>query len=188
MLTRLELDELFHPPPQLETERLLLVPMRIDHARDLFEVYADPAVHGADEKPFASLEVTQAHIGGLLKSREARSCLNWALTSKDEGRIVGSVALHAIAWSHRRADVGFTLASRLWRRGLMTEALRAVIELSFSRLRLIKLCAQNTLNNDACHAFLLKLGFEQEAVLREHAFWDDRAHDLRQYGLLRSSL
>src|SRR5262249_16567827 len=102
-------------------------------------------------------------------------------------RAVGTVALHAIAWSSRHADVGFTLAPRLWRHGLMREAMRAVIELSFSRLKLIKLCAQNTMTNSACHPFLLTLGFEQEAILRQHAFWDDRAHDLRQYALLAAA-
>jgi [ribosomal protein S5]-alanine N-acetyltransferase len=184
MLTRLERDILFHPPPRLETERLLLEPLRIEHAAALFAVYADPAVASAsNEEPYASLEATTTHIGGILKEQEMRLTISWALILKAESCAVGNVALHAISWSNRRGELGFTLASRLWRRGLMSEALRTTIEFCFSQLRFIKLCAQNTTHNEACHALLVSLGFQQEALLRQHGVWNGTAHDLRQYGL-----
>lgn len=185
MLTSLELDALFHPPPTLETARLVLEPLRSVHASALFPVYSDPAVaEGNTEPPHASVDAVAAHIGMILEGQEARNVLSWALVHKDEGFAVGTASLHGISWSNRRAYVGFTLAARLWRRGLSTEALERVIDFSFSTLRLRKLCAQNTTSNEACHAFLLKLGFEQEGLLRQHAVWDERSHDLRQYGLV----
>lgn len=185
MLTRLELDELFHPLPPLETARLSLLPFRVTQAAELFRVYSDPKVAAqTDEKPYETVEAVANYIAGILKRHEARAGLSWSLVSKDEQCIVGSVSLHSISWPNRRADLGFTLASNLWRRGLMAEALRCLIDFSFTRLRLIKLCAQNTMNNHGCHALLTRLGFEQEAVLRQHGYWNDRAHDLRQYGLV----
>jgi ribosomal-protein-alanine N-acetyltransferase len=185
MLTRLQQDELFHPPPTLETERLILSPLRPVHANELFLVHSDPAVaRQNDEQAFESVEATALYISGILRNHELRVGLSWVLISKHEGGVVGSISIHAISWSNARADVGFTLASRHWRRRLMSEALASTVELAFARLRLRKLCAQNTLGNDACHALLTKLGFVQEGVLREHAHWNERSHDLRQYGLL----
>jgi|GEM_PF-6460918 len=70
MLTRLELDELFHPLPRLETTRLVLEPLRIGHADALFEVFSDAAVTSASsDTPHASAEVTRTHIGGILRLR-----------------------------------------------------------------------------------------------------------------------
>jgi ribosomal-protein-alanine N-acetyltransferase len=185
VLTRFELDELFHPVPGLETERLVLEPLRIAHAAGLFQVLSDPAVTGPTfETPHASADVTRTHVGDVLKRRDTRTGMTWALILKDEGEAIGQVSIHSISWSNRRGDLGFDLASRAWRRGLMTEALRSVIHFCFSRLRFIKLCAQNNVENDACHALLLHLGFRQEGLLFQHGFWGARAHDLRQYGLL----
>lgn len=187
MLTRFELDELFHPLPRLETARLVLEPLRIVHADALFQVYSDPAVTRATSNTLhTSVEDTQTHIGGLLKRHDARAGISWALVLKDDERAVGQVTVHAISWGNRRGDLGFDLASRLWHRGLMSEALRATIQFCFNQLRFIKLSAPNTIDNDACHGLLLSLGFQQEGLLRQHGFWNDRPHDLRQYALLAS--
>lgn len=184
MLTQLERDVVFHPLPRLETERLVLEPVQSAHAEDLFQVYTGPGVaEASDEERPASVDAVKAHISGLLREQEARTAINWALVYKEDGRVVGKAAVHAISWMSRRGELGFVLEPKLWRRGLMTEALGVVVEFCFGRLRFIKLCAQNTTNNVACHEFLLSLGFCQEALLRQHGFWNGKAHDLRQYGL-----
>jgi ribosomal-protein-alanine N-acetyltransferase len=185
MLTKSELDELFHALPRLETARLVLEPLRVAHADALFQVFSDPAVTSAsNDTPHASVEVTRTHVEGVLQRHESRSGISWAVVLKDQDCAVGQVALHSVSWGNRRGELGFDLASRLWRRGLMSEALRATIQFCFARLRFIKLCAQNTTGNSGCHALLTSLGFQQEALLLQHGFWNDRAHDLRQYGLI----
>jgi ribosomal-protein-alanine N-acetyltransferase len=184
VLTQLERDVLFHPLPRLETERLILEPVRSAHAAELFQVYTAPGVaEASDEVPLASVDAMQKHIGGLLREHEARTAMNWAIVFKAEGLVVGKAAVHEISWMNRRGELGFLLDPRFWRRGVMTEAVLAIIEFCFERLRFIKLCAQNTTGNAACHQLLLSLGFCQEALLREHGFWNGKAHDVRQYAL-----
>jgi [ribosomal protein S5]-alanine N-acetyltransferase len=185
MVTRAELDELYHPLPPLETERLRLDPLRSQYIDALHELYSNPAVAAAsDEKTHVSREETVAFVGALLKKIEMRSGISWVMVSKEENRALGAVHLHSISWSDRRGDLGFSLAPTHWGRGLMSEAVRSVNEFCFSRLRFIKVCAQNTTDNEACHRLLLGLGFRQEGLLASHGFWNDRAHDVRQYGLL----
>lgn len=188
MLTRDELDQIFHPLPTLETERLVLEPVRSEHAEDLFPVYSDPALMAyCDDPPHRDVDATRAHIGGLLRRHEARTAITWVLFLKGAEGAVGQVSVHSISWSNRRGDLGFELSSEHWRRRIMTEAIRAVIDFCFSRLRFVKLSAQNTVDNVACHALLLGLGFREEGFLRSHGFWKGKAHDLRQYGLLADS-
>ncbi len=115
--------------------------LRVAHADSLFELFSDPAVaHATSDAPHASVEVTRNHIGGLLKRHDQRAGISWALVVKGEDSAVGQVAVHSISWANRRADLGFDLVSRLWRRGLMSEALRATIRFCFAHLRFIKLC------------------------------------------------
>jgi ribosomal-protein-alanine N-acetyltransferase len=185
MLTRLELDAVFHPLPSLESERLVLLPIRAAHANALFPLFSDPVVMTPSHEPaHATPEETAKFVSILLKNHETRTGISWVLIPKAESDPIGHLALHSISWNNRRAQLGFGLLRSLWRRGLMTEALRAVIDFSFSSLGFIKLCAQNTTDNDGCHQFLLSVGFLQEGLLPRHGYWDGQAHDLRQYGLL----
>ena len=185
MFTSVELDELFQALPRLETPRLLLEPVVMAHAEALFAVLSDAAVaQASNEAAHATLEATMAHVSHTLKQRDARTGISWALVLQAEGSVVGQLSVHSISWANRRGDLGFHLASRCWRQGLMSEALGAVIEWCFGRLRFIKLCAQNTVDNAACHHLLESLGFRAEALLWQHGYWNGKAHDLRQYGLL----
>ncbi len=188
MPTRLELDAIFHPLPSLETERLVLRPIQLAHADALFQVFSDPAVMDpSHEQPHASPSVTANLISSILKKHEDRSGIGWVLVPHGEHAPVGHISIFSICWTHRRAELGFGLLPTLWRRGLMTEALRSVVSFSFDSLGFIKVCAQNTTDNHACHQFLLSAGFQQEGLLRRHGFWNERAHDLRHYGLLARS-
>jgi [ribosomal protein S5]-alanine N-acetyltransferase len=185
MQTRTELDQLFHPLPTLETARLRLEPIRVAHAEALFEVFSDPEVMRCGPfEPDANVEATKTRIGELLKRHETRTGISWALVLKTDERPVGVCILHSISWANRRGDLGFDLSSRLWRQGLMSEALDAIAKFSFSRLRFVKLVAQNTVENLACEALLLNIGFKLEGHLRSHGFWKGAAHDIRSYGFI----
>jgi len=185
MQTRREIDELYAALPTLRSERLRLVPLELGHADALFEIFSDPAVtRYTNDTPHSDVEVTRERVRGILERQTLRSGIAWALFLHDEAQPIGHSGLHSISWTNRRADLGFELASRYWRRGYMTEALRAVIAFSFAELRFVKLAAQATLENEPCHALLAKLRFVEEGLLRQHGFWKGRAHDLKAYGLV----
>ncbi len=185
MRTRQEIEGLFAALPTLRSARVQLVPLEPEHAGALFEVYSDSAVtRHTPEKPHADVDVTRERVRGFLERHALRSGITWSVFLRDEARLVGLCCLHSMSWTNRRGDLGFELASQYWRRGLMTEALRAVITFSFEALRLVKLSAHVTCENEPCQALLAKLGFVEEGLLRQHGFWDDQSHDLKAYGLV----
>ena len=185
METRREIDELFAALPVLRSERLRLVPLELAHADDLFLVFSDPAVIlRTSDAQHASIEVTRQRIQGILERHGQLVGISWALLLNTEERVIGHCCLHSISWTNRRADLGFELASSHWRRGIMTEALSRIISFSFVDLRLNKLSAHATTDNEPCRVLLAKLGFHQEGLLRQHGFWKGRAHDLMAFGLV----
>jgi ribosomal-protein-alanine N-acetyltransferase len=136
------------------------------------------------DTPHPDVDATRERVRGLLERHTVRSGIAWAIFIRDETQLVGLCCLHSISWTNRRADLGFELASRYWRRGLMTEALRAIIGFCFADLRFVKLSAHVTCENEPSQALLAKLGFLEEGLLRQHGFWNGRTHDLKVYGLV----
>jgi ribosomal-protein-alanine N-acetyltransferase len=185
METRREIEELFAALPVLRSGRLRLAPLELAHADDLFRVFSDPTVvlHTNDAQ-HASVDDTRQRIQGMLERHVQLVGMSWALFVDTEEQAVGHCSLHSISWTNRRADLGFDLASSHWRHGIMTEALRRIISFSFVELRLNKLSAQATCDNEPCRALLRKLGFNQEGLLRQHGFWKGQAHDLMAFGLV----
>ena len=56
-----------------------------------------------------------------------------AIELRETGRVVGTIGFVWIDDEHNCAEIGYSLAQEYWGRGLMTEALRAMLEFAFVR-------------------------------------------------------
>ena len=83
------------------------------------------------------------------------------------------------------AEVGYSLARSQWNRGIMTEALRAVLGYGFSTLRLNRIEAMHEVDNPASGAVMRKCGMTYEGTARE-ADWNNQGLcDTVHYAILR---
>ena len=187
MLSQSLQDRLFSATPRLRTERLLLRPMTLTDADDLFRVCSDPLVAAhQDWAAFTRLAEASQFITERLDLFQRRVRLSWGVVLAPSGPLVGQVGLHSISVRDRRAELAFDLSSAHWRRGLMTEALHAVLGFAFDGCQLHKIVAQTVVENRACHELLRTLGFEIEGRLPAHYHWKGAFHDVHLYGLVRS--
>jgi ribosomal-protein-alanine N-acetyltransferase len=186
MLSQSLQDRLFTATPRLQTVRLLLRPLTLADADDLFRLGADPQVAAhQDWGAFTRPAEASQFITERLDLFQRRMRISWGVVLEPQGPLVGQIGLHSISLRDRRAELAFDLRSDHWRRGLMTEALRAVLSFSFDCCLLSKLVAQTVVENRACHELLLKLGFAVEGRLAAHYHWKDAAHDVQLYGFVR---
>ncbi len=101
------------------------------------------------------------------------------------GRLAGVVGLHGIDWSNRRTSIGYWLGSEFEGRGLMTRAVRAVIDMAFSDYQLNRVEIRAALENHTSCAISERLGFRQEGIIRDAEWLHDHFVDHAVYGLLR---
>lgn len=185
MLKRQEIETVFAELPTLDTARLRLVPLRIEHSERRFALYSDPAVMGAlGHEVHADPAVSREWDLGVLERHKSYSGITWSLFLNENDRLVGSCAMHGISWRNRRTDVGFELARDCWGQGLMREGLTAVLRFAFTDLRFIKVSAHVAVDNQRSQVLLGRLGFKEEGLLRHHGFWGGEPRDLRAYSLL----
>lgn len=100
--------------------------------------------------------------------------------------MIGTVGLLRFDFEHRRAEVGYEIAHRLWGRGLTPEALAAVVRYGFSVMGLHRIEAGVLPGNDASVRVLQKLGFLEEGPRRDYLYAKGRFHSFRWFSLLET--
>ncbi len=163
--------------PCLETQRLVLRKATRNDVSDVF-VYASDAevTHYLRWGPHQTLSETGDYIDQVLADHRTGRDGPWFIEYKRDRNIIGSIHLMGISIQHRKAEVGFALSKEYWNQGVMTEALRRVLEYSFEigLNRVEGLCPDD---NRAAARVMEKLGMKKEGELRQYlfqkgAFWD----------------
>ncbi len=172
----------------LDTPRLHLRPLRASDAEALFRMHADPQVMRFwSTPPWACIEQAEAMIETDREALPAGRHLRLALTLRDGGDVlVGTGSLFNFLETSRRGEIGYVLAREVWGRGLMHEALTALVSFAFGTLNLNRLEADIDPRNNASAKSLARLGFVQEGFLRERWIVGDEVSDTALFGLLRS--
>ena len=83
------------------------------------------------------------------------------------------------------AEVGYSLSRDYWDRGIMTEALKAVIGHGFGSMNLNRIEAQHETTNPASGAVMRKCGMQREGTLRQRLYNKGRYVDVELYAILR---
>lgn len=171
----------------LITRRLVLRPFTLQDAPEVSRLVADRQIAATTLNipyPYPPGNA-EAWIGGhAARFAEGRGA-NFAVTSKSDGALMGSISL-VIFPEHRHAEMGYWLGRQFWGQGFATEAARAVLDYGFETVGLHRIYAQHFGTNPASGRVMQKIGMTYEGRRREHVLKWDRFEDSVQYGILRS--
>jgi RimJ/RimL family protein N-acetyltransferase len=176
-------------PERLETDRLVLRRPVAADAAAIFEGYAqDPEVtRYLTWRPHSRVEETEAYLARCQAGWDAGIDLTWTLTRSGEDRVIGMIGLRPRT---HMADIGYVLARRYWRQGLMPEAATAVVGLALGRPAIHRVWAVCDVENRASARVLEKAGMEYEGVLRRwilHPNVSAEPRDVLCYARLRGT-
>jgi ribosomal-protein-alanine N-acetyltransferase len=173
--------------PSLTTPRLLLRSIRLEDAEALFATFSDKEVmEFYGHEPHHSLDDTREWIKQTLARYARQEAIRWGITLKGEDRVIGTCSFHHFGADFRRVETGYDLNRTYWGRGIMTEAMSAVLTYGFTDLHLHRVEAIIDIMNERSKGLLLKLGFTYEGNLRQRYALGDRFEDEHYFGLLRN--
>jgi len=165
-------------PRELKTRDLRLRPLHTADAAAMFAILRDPqSMKYWSNKPLTDINEAIRVLHEELESDEKGDSLCWAVTFANQDELIGKCILFHFNQANRRAEIGFILARKYWRRGLMNQALEAVIGFAFNTLKLHRIEADTDPENTGSLALLEKLGFAREGLLRERWFVYDKWQD-----------
>lgn len=179
----------FFSLPVLETERLLLRPVRRKDAEDIYSYASDPEVaRYVLWEPHRSLSETRAYIRCIRSLYHRGLPSSWAVVRQDSGHVIGTIGFMWYSDTNSAAEIGYSFSRAEWNRGYATEALNAVIRSAFSSLPLNRLEAQHDLRNPASGRVMEKCGMVREGILRQRIRNKGEWIDVVLYAILRSDL
>ena len=174
------------PFPVIKTERLLLRSLEISDAPEILFLRSDETVmQYIDRERIKSPEDAEQFIQKLKDGVETNENILWVICLKDEpNTLIGNIGYWRFQLPHYRAEVGYMLHPDHWNKGIMKEALEAVIVYGFDTIKLHSIEARITPENIASGKLLEKTGFTREAYFKEDYFYNGRFIDTAVYSLL----
>lgn len=179
----------FSALPVLETERLVLRPIKRKDAKDIYSFASDPEVaRYVLWDPHRSIEDTRSYIRYMRNLYNRGLPASWAVTLRNSGRVIGTIGFMWYSESNSSAEIGYSFSRSEWTRGFATEALHAVIDSAFSVLPLNRIEAQHDIRNPASGRVMEKCCMKKEGLLRQRIRNKGELVDVVLYAVLRSDL
>ena len=98
------------------------------------------------------------------------------------GEAVGSIGIFPQTDIHEKnAEMGYWLAEEYWGKGIMTQAIREIVEYGFSTFEIVRIFARPFSTNLKSQRVLEKAGFELEARLKRALFKNGKFMDELTY-------
>lgn len=172
----------------IETQRLLLRRARLEDANPMFHNWAsDPEVTKYLTWPtHDSIAVSEMVLGNWIGEYAKENYYQWMIELKDIGEPIGSISVVRQNEADGAAEIGYCIGSAWWHQGIMTEAVRAVMDFLFREVGMNRIEARHDPNNPHSGAVMKKCGMCYEGTMRSSDRNNQGICDAAYYGILRS--
>ncbi len=173
---------------RIETERLILRPF---HAGDGEAMYRNWTHDAATNKYLTWPMHENAEASEkLAREWEAKyqdpSYYQWAIELRELGEPIGSITVGQLKEDIGAAEVGYCIGSPWWGRGLVPEALRAVVRFLITEVGMNRVSARHDVENPNSGKVMQKAGMTKEGVLRASARNHRGVVDMAVWSILAS--
>jgi len=177
----------FTPFPDITTERLLLRRMTQEDTDEIFFLRSNEEVMNYIDRPRAvTIQDAKDFLGIIDKSLEGNDGITWGITLKDKpAKLIGTIGYWRLKKEHYRAEIGYMLNPVFWKKGIMKEAILAVLDFGFTTMLLHSIEANINSGNVASASILEATGFIKEAHFKEDFFFDGTFRDTIIYSRLK---
>ncbi len=173
---------------RIETERLILRRFVIEDAEDMYRNWAsDPEVTKYLTWPtHPSADISRMLLNDWIPRYETGDYFNWAVEWKETGRVIGNISVVRLREDIDEAEIGYCMSRAYWGRGIMPEALKAVMDYLFDTAGMNRVAACHDANNPRSGRVMEKAGMKTEGVLRQSGKNNQGICDAVWHAMIRS--
>lgn len=164
MLTKEEQVVILGQNQWLETERLILRPVTLADANDMYEYASDAETVRYVFPRHETVADTQASIIDFFIKDPLEK---FGIELKSTNKFIGTIDLRINAL-HPKGVLGYTLNKAYWGQGIIPEAAKTLLEFGFEKLELIRIEAIHDQRNPKSGRVMEKIGMRKEGLLRNH--------------------
>tara|TARA_R110001632_G_scaffold68401_1_gene160300 strand:+ start:619 stop:1143 length:525 start_codon:yes stop_codon:yes gene_type:complete len=159
--------------PILETERIFLRKLYFDDVDAIFELRSSEVINKLiTRKTPKSKEEALDFIKVCHQEFKNGNRIFWAIEFEKE--VIGTIVFHRISSENSYAEIGYELNPDYHKKGLMSEAMKAVLEFGFNQIDLKTIEAFTHKNNIPSITLLEKHHFVFQPERRDDGFENNR--------------
>ena len=175
----------FTPFPVLYSERLCLRQLELDDVEEILVLRSDERILKYLIIPVCkNLDEARQFIEKINNAIKQNESLYWSISFKNDKKLIGTICIWNISEEDSRAEIGYALHPDHQQKGIMSEAMDAVLDYAFTIMQLHSIEANVAPLNSASIKLLEKKGFVKEAHFKENIFFNGRFLDTAIYSLL----
>lgn len=176
----------FHPFKNLETERLLLRRVSQNDIPEILALRGNSETMKYIPRPLVTnFDEAFAHYQMIEDKIESNEGINWAITLKGNEKLIGIIGHYRIQPENHRCEIGYMILPEYQGHGIVTEAIKVVLEFGFEDLKMHSIEAVIDPKNKASERVLQKNGFVKEAHILENEFYEGKFWDTVIYSILK---
>jgi len=181
-------ERVFDEFPTLETQRLKLRKIQPEDKYGIFDIYSSSeAMRYFGKVPYTSISEAEDMIEKVVKAFQNKEGIRWGITLRASDKLIGSGGFWRLLKDHLRAEIGYDLNPAYWKKGIMSEALEAMIEFGFKKMNLHTVEANIDPANIASEKLLEKMGFRKEGHITESFLLNGEFTDTGIYSLINKN-
>ncbi|MPS65638.1 MAG: N-acetyltransferase [Chryseobacterium sp.] len=165
----------------IETERLQLKGINENHVEDIFKIRSNEVINQYVQRnsPKNNYDALQFILTIKERTKDNQS-FYWGISLKNESSLIGTICLYNFSEDRKVAEVGYELLPDYHRQGIMSEALKAVLDFAFDDLHLQEMVAMTNKFNENSKSLLLKYDFVLEEGREDEGFPDNLVFSLKK--------
>ena len=173
--------------PVLYTERLVLREILPTDALDVLVFRGDPVVQKYDDPPIHTEQEALDFIEEIRLERVAQKSQSWGIAFKENNRLIGAVGFWYWDHYHRRAELGYGIATAYWGKGIAQEAVKTVVRHGFEDMGLHRIYSRTLVVNERSVRMLERLQFVREGTQRGYSLEEDgKFYNSALFGIVRT--
>lgn len=174
---------------RLETPQLILRRFTLDDAEAMYKNWtSDSEVTKYLTWPaHPSVNITKVLLGSWVASYEKMDNYQWAIVPKDNGdEPIGSIAAVQVKDDLGIIHIGYCMGRAWWHQGIMSEALKALIDFFFDQVDANRIESRHDPRNPHSGMVMKKCGMRYEGTMRSADRNNQGICDACWYGILKS--
>lgn len=131
-------------------------------------------------EPYMQIKEAETQVKKVLDLFENQDSITWILNLNSESKKIGSICFWNFSQDRKTAEVGYDLLPEYHNKGIMNEALKAVLQFGFETLHLHAVEAYTSKHNVASKTLLGKNNFVLQSDREDEGFPDNLIFSLKR--------
>lgn len=174
----------FSPFPVFNTKRLILRKMEISDAPEIFQLRTNGTVNRYIDRPVVqSIDAVKEFITKINKGIMNNEYLYWSISLNTDDKLIGTICLWNFSLGDSRAEIGYELHPDFHGKGIMNEAIEAVLKFGKINLEFKNIVAYTNSKNIKSINLLTKHNFIRDMEMEKLMNEKERRMHLTIYSL-----